>query len=332
MMFTLKQLAYFAAAAEHNSVTGAARAINVSQPSISAAIAHLERDFGLQLFVRHHAQGLSLTPAGRRLLVEARRLLGHAQELRQEALGLGQSLAGELDIGCFITFAPILMPGLLRALAAEHPTMRINLHEAHLQGLADGLRSGGLDLALTYDLILGPDLHFDVLAEVPLHVLLPADHRLARAPAVALREIVAEPLVLLGLPQSREYFLSIFYNLRLQPRVAYETPSFEMVRGLVANGYGYSVMHSRPVSDMALDGRRLVHRPVAERVRPTQLGIARLKRVRPTRRAAAFIAFCRDYVPGIPGYAPDGARLRPSSRGAARAGARSNRPAPRRTS
>ncbi len=310
-------------------MTGAARAIHVSQPSISAAIAQLEAAFDLQLFVRHHAQGLSLTPSGRRLLLEARRLLGQAQELRQDALGLGQSLAGALEIGCFVTFAPILVPGLLRALAAAHPTMRVELREAHLQGLADGLRDGSLDLALTYDLILGPDLHFDVLAEVPLHVLLPADHRLAGAPAVALRELVGEPFVLLGLPQSREYFLSIFYNLRLQPRLAYETPSFEMVRGLVANGYGYSIMHSRPVSDIALDGRRLVHRPVAERIRPTQLGIARLKRVRPTRRAIAFIDFCQAYVPGIPGYAKDAARIRPSSRSGARAAARSSRPARR---
>jgi DNA-binding transcriptional LysR family regulator len=190
------------------------------------------------------------------------------------------------------------------------------------------LRDGSLDLALTYDLILGPDLHFDVLAEVPLHVLLPAGHRLARAPSVSLREIVEEPLVLLGLPQSREYFLSIFYNLRLQPKLAYETPSFEMVRGLVANGYGYSIMHSRPVSEVALDGQRLVHRPVAERLRPTQLGIARLKRVRPTRRADAFVAFCRDYVPGIPGYARE-ARLSSSARNATRAAAGSSRPARR---
>ncbi|HXQ40971.1 MAG TPA: LysR family transcriptional regulator, partial [Candidatus Udaeobacter sp.] len=100
-MFTLRHLAYFIAAAEQGGVTGAARSLRVSQPSISAALAELERRLGLQLFVRHHAQGLSPTPAGRQLLGQARRLLAHADELRLAALDLGGGLAGELDLGCF---------------------------------------------------------------------------------------------------------------------------------------------------------------------------------------------------------------------------------------
>ena len=252
--------------------------------------------FGLQLFIRHHAQGLSLTPAGRQFLVEARGLLSHASDLRQSAIGLGDKLAGEIDIGCFITFAPLLIPGLLRGFAQRYPETRIRLHEDHTQALLDGLRAGRFDLALTYDLNLGPDLRFDALAEVPLHVILPVGHRLARRPAVSLAELIEEPLVLLALPHSRDYFLSVFYSLRLQPRIGHETPSFEMVRGLVANGHGYSVMHSRPASDMSLDGMQLVYRPITERPRPTKLGIARLHQARPRRMASAFAEFCGEYL------------------------------------
>jgi DNA-binding transcriptional LysR family regulator len=296
MQYTLKQLRYFTAAAEHRSVTAAARAIRVSQPSISEAIAHLEALFDLQLFVRHHAQGLSPTPAGERFLVEARSLLAHADDLRQSALGLADELAGELDVGCFITFASLLMPGLLSALAARFPDIRVRLHEDHTEALLAALRGGRFDLALTYDLNIGPDLAFAPLAEVPFHVILPARHRFARRTAVSLRDLAGEPLVLLGLPQSRDYFLSIFYGLGLQPQVAYETPSFEMVRGLVANGHGYSVMHSRPVSEQALDGMRLVYRPVTEKVRPTRLGIVRRGDARPRRMATAFADFCKEFL------------------------------------
>ncbi len=155
---------------------------------------------------------------------------------------------------------------------------------------------GRLDLALTYDLNIGPDLAFEPLAEVPFHVILPARHRFARRAAVSLRELVGEPLLLLGLPQSRDCFLSIFYGLGLQPRVAYETPSFEMVRGLVANGHGYSVMHSRPVSERALDEMRLVYRPVTEKIHPTRLGLLRRRDARPRRMAAAFADFCREFL------------------------------------
>jgi DNA-binding transcriptional LysR family regulator len=131
---------------------------------------------------------------------------------------------------------------------------------------------------------------------VPLHVLIPAGHRLARRRAVSLAELIDEPLVLLGFPQSRDYFLSIFYGLGLRPHVAHETPSFEMVRGLVANGLGYSVMHSRPASDQALDGMRLVYRPASEKVRPTRLGLVRRRDARPRRMATAFSEYCREHL------------------------------------
>jgi DNA-binding transcriptional LysR family regulator len=292
-LFTLRHLTYFTAAADAGSITGAARRLGVSQPSISAALAELERRLGLQLFLRHHAQGLSLTPAGRQLLAEARQLIAHAEELRLAALDLGGGLAGALALGCFITFAPLVVPSLLRGFSRRFPEARVALHEAHVPAVLEDLRRGRTELALTYDLSLGPDILFEPLAEVPLHALLPGGHRLARAPAVSLAELADEPLVLLGLPQSREYFLSIFYALRLEPRIAYETGSYEMLRGLVANGLGYAIMHSRPPGARALDGRPVAYRPILEDVRPTQLGLARLARLRPTRVAESFAAFCR---------------------------------------
>jgi DNA-binding transcriptional LysR family regulator len=295
MSYTLKQLRYFVAAAEAGSVTGAGQRLHVSQPSISAAIAQLEERFGVALFIRHHAQGLSLTTAGRRLLTEAKALLDHAEDLRQRAIGLGKDLAGDLHVGCFQTFAPLVLPQALREFAVAFPDITVHLHENHVQGVLDTLRGGQSELALTYDLALGEDIDFSPLTEVPLYAFIAEDHPLAGQERVSLRDLVDYPMVLLSLPQSRDYFLSILYSQRLQPRIAYETPSFEMMRGLVANSDSFSIMHSRPASELSLDGRRLAYRPLAEPLRPTQLGIARLAGSRPTRKAAAFIGFCTDH-------------------------------------
>jgi DNA-binding transcriptional LysR family regulator len=294
MTYTLKQLRYFVAAADAGSVTGAGLVLHVSQPSISAAIAQLEERFGVALFIRHHAQGLSLTAAGRRLLGEAKSLLDHAEDLRQSAIGLGKDLAGDLHLGCFQTFAPMVMPQLLREFSVAFPDITVHLHEDHVQGVLDNLRNGSAELALTYDLNLGADIEFTGLEEVPLHALMAASHPLADNKKVSLQDLVAYPMILLSLPQSRDYFLSILYSLRLQPRIAYETPSFEMMRGLVANSDGFSIMHSKPTSDLSLDGRRLVYRPLSENLRPTRLGLARLADARPTRKAAAFLDFCTE--------------------------------------
>ena len=293
MSFTLKQIRYFIAVAETGSITEAGKRLHISQPSVSAAIAELEQRFEVDLFIRHHAQGLSLTPAGARLYKDAKNLLEQAEELRQGAVGLGQALEGELHVGCFQTFAPMVMPRVIRAFAAAHPAIAISLHEHHVQGVLDGLASGSFEIALTYDLNLGEDLAFEPLVEIPIHAVLAKGHRLAREKEVTLEQLTRWPMVLLNLPQSREYFLSLFASRGLRPRIAQETPSFETLRGLVASGDGFAVMHSRPVSQQTLDGRQVVYRPIKDRIRPQSLGLARLARLRPTRRSEAFAAVAR---------------------------------------
>jgi hypothetical protein len=102
----LRALRYFVAAADAGSVTAAAGEVRVSQPSISAAIAQLEADLGVQLFVRHHARGLSMTAAGERFLAHARGLLAHAREVEQFAGSMGDAQSGEVSAACFITLRP----------------------------------------------------------------------------------------------------------------------------------------------------------------------------------------------------------------------------------
>jgi DNA-binding transcriptional LysR family regulator len=71
MNFTARQ-GHFIAAADTGSITLASKRAGISQSAISTAISHTERELDLQLFLRHHAQELSLTPAGRTLLRERR--------------------------------------------------------------------------------------------------------------------------------------------------------------------------------------------------------------------------------------------------------------------
>ncbi|MCW0014735.1 LysR family transcriptional regulator, partial [Burkholderia pseudomallei] len=91
--YSLRQLRYFVVTAETLSFTAAARRLHISQPSISTALADLEASFGVQLFIRHHASGLSLTQAGRRLPGEGRNPLdacGEHQDGAEEKRGGGR--------------------------------------------------------------------------------------------------------------------------------------------------------------------------------------------------------------------------------------------------
>jgi DNA-binding transcriptional LysR family regulator len=167
MRFTLRQLEYYVAACESGSVTEAALNIPVSQSSVSAAIAQLERALGVELLIRHHAQGVSPTPAGRRFLARARALLREADELERFASELTEDLSGPLDLGCLVTIAPLVTPRLCQDFTARHPAVTIELVEAGQDELLARLRSGALSLALTYDLQLGDDVAFEQLATLP---------------------------------------------------------------------------------------------------------------------------------------------------------------------
>jgi DNA-binding transcriptional LysR family regulator len=92
--YSLRQLHYFVAAAEAGTSTEAAEALHLSQSAMSTALADLEKAFQVQLLVRHHARGTSLTPAGRELLVASRQLPAQAADLLGAAEGLGSSLTG----------------------------------------------------------------------------------------------------------------------------------------------------------------------------------------------------------------------------------------------
>lgn len=296
MRFTLRQLEYFVAAGESGSVRLAAEHVNISQPSVSAAIAHLEDEFGVQLFVRHHAQGLSLTPQGQRLLREARALLGHAEEISAIASELSAGIAGSLGVGFLVSVAPLLIPDVLTGFAAAHDRVRLEVEEDHHRGLMEGLRHGRLSAAITYDLDVPPEVAFEPLVALPPYALLPAGHRLAGRTSLSLVELADEPYVLLDLPQSREYFLALFLQERIEPKVVSGSPHTEVVRALVGAGHGFGLANLRPRNRAALDGSPLAYVPLEERYRPLTLGLATLASARKPRAVLAFEAYCRTHI------------------------------------
>lgn len=298
--FTLVQLRYFVTAAELGSMTTASQHLMVAQSAVSTAVAHLERELGVQLLIRHHAKGLTLTAAGDRFLTEARDFLTHASELAESGRGLGASLSGELHIGCFVTVAPFYLPGLLLDFTAAHPAVQLSVMEGEIESVQSALLSGRSDLALLYDTGLADGIETELLATAAPYALLPADHALARQEDVCLDELAREPLVMLDLPHSREYFLSLMDRTGTRPNVRFRTTSYETVRGMVARGHGCSILNQRPSGDRTYDGSAVAVRRLRDDLPPLSLVLAQLRGVRQTRRARAFAACCRRYFRSQP--------------------------------
>jgi DNA-binding transcriptional LysR family regulator len=290
--YTVRQLEYFVATADCGSLAKAAGLLNVAQPSISVALAKLEDQLGVQLLIRQRSQGVALTPIGRRLHADARELLKHARQLQLDAEGLGDTPRGEIQLGCFATFAPLYLPALISSFADAYPQAQIRLHEGEQDDLVAGLVAGRLEFALLYRWEIPDDLALTTLATFQPYALLPEGHPLARRRRLALRELAGEPFILLDVSPSRSFFLAVLRAAGVEPRIAFTSPSIEMVRGLVGRKRGYSVLVTRPPFDDTYDGGRVVARPLAEPTLPGELCLARLGRVRPTRLMQAFHDHC----------------------------------------
>jgi DNA-binding transcriptional LysR family regulator len=297
MSLSLRQLQYFVAAAEAGTMAGGALISHVSQSAVALAIGELEKSLDVQLFLRAKAKGLTLTPAGAAVLVDARSLLGHADDLVASARSLGQELSGPLAVGCYTTMAPLLMPIALEGFGAEHPTVELTFAEGSQAGLQARLIDGSIEIAVLYDLDIEPGIQYEVLYQTRPYVLLSADHPLATGSAVSLRDLADEPMIMLDQPPSQQNFTQMLASVGVKPRVRQATSSFETVRSLVARNLGYALLVQRPTSATSYEGLPLAHCDIAEPLPDMPVLIAWHAGAKLTRRAQAFAEFCHRVFP-----------------------------------
>jgi len=294
--FTFTQLRYFAAAAEHQSMTAAAKALIVSQSAVSTAVAQLEKELGVQLLIRHHARGLTLTAAGEAFHREVRGLLAHTHDLAEAARSAGESLTGALSFGCFSTLGPFELPRLLAAYQEQHPAVDVQVVEAEHAKLIQLLRQGRCEVALMYGYDLDEDLDYEVVNEVRPYVLVGAQHRLARRREVSLKELADEPMVILDLPSTADYMSSIVSSTGLAPRIKHRTTGFETVRAMVAHGHGFAILNQLPTHDVTYDGGQVVALKIRDEVPALSMVAVHMRGVRLTARARAMVAICQKHV------------------------------------
>lgn len=305
LRLTLRQLEYLIAVGEAGSVAAAASRVGVSSPSISVAIAQIEAELGLVLFLRRHAQGLSLTQAGRQVMDQARIVLAEAARMSEIAGEIGGQVRGTLRVGCLLTFAQVLLPQLRRSFVTLYPDVGFEQSEENQDALFEGLRAARFDLALTYDLNIPPDLRFDAMASLPPYALFPAEHPLSGRASVTPADLAPFAMVLLDLPHSADYFMSAFSGAGLKPVIAERTRDIQVMRGLVANGFGYSIANIRSLTDRAPDGGALCHVPL-HGLRPLKLGLLQADGAGQVQTVRAFSSHLRDRLAeGLPGLAAD---------------------------
>ncbi|MEU2392854.1 LysR family transcriptional regulator [Streptomyces sp. NPDC007369] len=245
----LRLLTYVVAVAEEGTVSGAARRLNLTQPTLSRQLRDLERRLDTELFART-GRGLRPTPAGRALADRARAVLAEADAALQDVRQAARGRTGRLTVA----FAGSGINGPLGAalgkVRTHLPDVDLRLIESfNDEEMSQGVLDGTYDIAVQRLPLPDHRLRVRPWWREPLTLFLPEDHRLARGrrplPPVPARTLGEVPLVLWPRevsPRSYDEIVALARRSGVSPLIAAEGRSVPTVLALVAAGFGAAVL------------------------------------------------------------------------------------------
>lgn len=236
---------YFAAVADKRSFTRAADQLHITQQTLSAHIAALERELNCQLLLRRTP--LELTYAGEVFLRYALQFQREYQALRHEFCDITGNQRGLLRVGIAYTRGRILMPRIISGFQERYPNVQVDLVEASNEELHARLLDGSVDLAVAAFPQSLPDIQMEEFyqEEVCMLVprsLLPLAEQVPAGPVLSTQELAAfrKCPFLMGVPQDiggqlgrRQLKAAGFY-----PQIRAQSENMETLLALCVQGVG----------------------------------------------------------------------------------------------
>ena len=246
-MLDVRRMRVLREVAQHGSFSAAAEALSFTQSAVSQQIAALEREAGTTL-VERSVRGIRLTDAGRALVRHTDAILGHLAEAEAELEAIAGLRGGRLRMASFESAGATLMPLAIATFKQRHPAVELSLALAEPDDSVPRLKSGELELALSFgaDAIQTPDdgsverVH---LLDDPLYLALAPDHPLARKRHVRLVDLAGDPWIE-GTPSCAcsAMLRRACERAGFTPHIAFESDDYAAIQGFVAAGVGVALI------------------------------------------------------------------------------------------
>lgn len=261
MTFTLKQVETFRTVYETESVTAAARRLDVSPATVSATLAALEASIELRLFERVR-QRMQRTPEATLLYEEIRRLNVGLESLGRKIRAIRGAAQPRLRIGCIHAYSGAVVSDTIARFRERYPDTPLYLQIRDSNTLRDMVVSGELDLAAVADESELEGLRGHRLASLRAVTVFPDGHPLARLEQVGLAQLAEVDVIALNAEDaSRQRLDALVLQAGLGLRVAIETPYSSTVCQLALAGHGVGI--ANPATAVGLETAGLCHRPLA---------------------------------------------------------------------
>lgn len=242
----------FRAVAEAGSFTAAAQRLNVSQSAISRQLQMLEEELGTRVLQRG-ARGVTLTPEGHILLSAANRIWRDMQEVVAQIGDTQKLQRGSLRLGGGMTVCLHILPKLLKKFRALYENVDVRITTGTAADLLESLREHEVDLLLLTLPIVGADLEVLPVLKEEMVVVTAKNHPLTRTRSVEAHALAAHPLILFESgSNTRAVIDRYFLDRQIAVNVVMETENVEIIKAMVANGIGVTIL---PYSALAADLR-----------------------------------------------------------------------------
>ncbi|MDO1582190.1 LysR family transcriptional regulator [Rhizobium oryzicola] len=255
---TLEQLRIFLAVAEKSHVTRAAEQLNLTQSSVSAAVAALEERYGVKLFNRV-GRGIELTEAGRLFVPEARAVLEKAAGAARLLKDLSGAPSGHLAIHASQTVASYWLPSRLMAYHERHPQVDVAMSVGNTKLVAGAVLGGQADLGVVEGRVNEPALSVTKVGEDRLVLVVGRRHRWGKGEGLAPFDLLETGWILREAGSgTRAALEEELRRLGIAPselQVVLELPSNEAVIAAVEAGTSAAVLSLRAVEAHLAQGR-----------------------------------------------------------------------------
>ncbi|WP_449433554.1 LysR family transcriptional regulator [Pseudomonas putida] len=271
---SMRQLRYFVAAAEQGQFSQAALQVHVSQSAITTAVSQLEAILAVRLFERR-PHGVQLTAEGHKFHQHARHILDTLQDAVSQPMFRSHALHGSVRVGASYTVLGYFLPALLARFKRSYPQVEIDLIDMDRPSIEQGIADGSLDVGLTIVSNAGTCLAFErhVLMRSRRQLWLASDHPLMAMEAVRLSDVAGHPYILATVDEGESSAMRYWRSANLEPKVALRTSSMEALRGLVAHGFGVTILSDMLYRPWSLEGRRIEALPLLDAIPPMELGL-----------------------------------------------------------
>lgn len=241
----LRRIRHFHVLAETLNFSRAAERLHIAQPALSVSIQKLESELGTRLFERMPT-GVALTVSGQAVLIEARRMLYHGEQMVRLAQDTAQGTGGPLRVGFVGSAIYSVLPVLVPAFRAAYPGVELVLRESTSHRIVDALAEEGLDVGLVRTpLLQSSTATLLTLQRDPFLLALPRAHPLSSRGTLRVQDIAREPFVMYNAAEAGGLHgaaMALCQWAGFVPQVAQEATQVPTVLALVESGLGVALV------------------------------------------------------------------------------------------